>query len=78
MDSSTLLADPEAIRLEQIIQHPSSLTLAVRTTSAQAECSRCHRPSTRLHSYYTRSVADPPLDMASWFSFTYAPAASAA
>ena len=32
----------------------------VRTTPAQAECPRCHRPSARIHSYYTRSVADLP------------------
>jgi transposase len=55
-----LLADPEAIRLEQIIQHPSSLTLVVRATRAQAECPRCHHPSSRLHSYYTRHIADLP------------------
>jgi transposase len=55
-----LLADPTSIRLEKIIQHPSSLTLVVRATRAQAEWPRCHRPSTRLHSYYTRMVADLP------------------
>lgn len=60
MQPQHLLADPEAIRLVKIIQHPSSLTLVVRTTRAQAECPRCHRPSTRVHSYYTRSVADLP------------------
>src|ERR1700749_2020875 len=60
MDSSTLLADPKAIRLEKIIQHPSSLTLVVRATQPQAECPRCHRPSSRVHSYYTRTVACPP------------------
>lgn len=60
MDSSTLLADPTAIRLEKIVQHASSLTLVVKATQAQAECPRCHRPSTRVHSYYTRHVADLP------------------
>lgn len=60
MDSSTLLADPAAIRLEKIIQHQSSLTLVVRATQPEAECPRCHRPSPRVHSYYTRSVADLP------------------
>src|SRR5215212_3524503 len=60
MDASTLLADPTAIRLEKIIQHDSSLTLVVRASRAQAECPRCHRPSTRVHSYYIRSVADLP------------------
>jgi transposase len=60
MDPSTLLADPAAIRLEKIIQHPGSLTLVVRATQPQAACPRCHRPSTRVHSYYTRAVADLP------------------
>src|SRR5215218_2975770 len=60
MLTSTLLADPQAILLEKIIQHPCSLTLVVRTTRAKAECPRCHRPSSRVHSYYTRKVADLP------------------
>lgn len=60
MDASTLLADPTAIRLEKIIQHHSSLTLVVTATQPRPECPRCHRPSTRVHSYYTRRVADLP------------------
>ncbi len=60
MDPATLLADPTAIRLEKIISGISSLTLVVRTTRAEAECPRCHHPSTRVHSSYTRTVADLP------------------
>lgn len=60
MDASTLLADPTAIRLEKIIPSHSSLTPVVRATPAQAECPRCHRPTTRVHSYYSRQVADLP------------------
>ena len=60
MDPSTLLADPTAVRLEKIIQHDSSLTLVVRAAQPQAQCPRCHRPSSRTHSYYTRKVADLP------------------
>jgi transposase len=60
MQLSTLLADPSAIHLEQIIQHPSSLTLVVKATRTEVDCPRCHRPSTRVHSYYIRKVADPP------------------
>src|ERR1700753_3214210 len=60
MQPQHLLADPEAIRLEQIVPSHSSLTLVVRATRRQAECPRCHRLSTRLHSYYTRHVADLP------------------
>ena len=32
----------------------------MRATRVQAECPRCHRPPSRLHSYYTRTVADLP------------------
>src|SRR5215207_6925799 len=60
MDASTLLADPTSIRLEKIIQHPSSLTIVVAATQPRPECPRCHRPSARVHSYYTRTVADLP------------------
>jgi transposase len=60
MHISNLLADPEAIHLEKIIQHPGSLTLVVKATRAEVECPRCHRPSTRVHSYYVRKVADLP------------------
>src|SRR5215208_7074106 len=60
MPTSTLLADPTPIRLEKIIQHPSSLTLVVQATRPRPECPRCHHPSTRVHSYYTRRVADLP------------------
>jgi transposase len=60
MQPQHLLADPTSIRLEKIIQHDSSLTLVVRATRTQAECPRCHRPSARVHSSYSRSVADLP------------------
>src|SRR5215210_3485295 len=60
MDASTLLPDPQAIRPVKIIPSHSSLTLVVKATRTQAECPRCHRPSTRVHSYYTRKVADLP------------------
>jgi transposase len=60
MHISNLLADPDAIHLGKIIQHHSSLTLVVKATRTEDECPRCHRPSARVHSYYTRSVADLP------------------
>jgi transposase len=60
MDAATLLADPTVIRLDKIVSDISSLTLVIKTTRAQAECPRCHHLSTRVHSYYTRAVADLP------------------
>jgi transposase len=55
-----LLTDPTSVRLEKIIQHDCSLTLVIRAKRAQVECPRCHHASTRVHSYYTRSVTDLP------------------
>src|SRR5215210_1681552 len=60
MDASTLLPDPQALRPVKIVPSHSSLTFVVKATRTQAECPRCHRPSTRVHSYYTRKVADLP------------------
>src|SRR5215213_3888395 len=60
MDASTLLPDPQALRPVKIIPGHSSLTLVVKAARPQAECPRCHSPSTRVHSYYTRKVADLP------------------
>ena len=60
MEITTLLADPSAIHIEKIIQHHSSLTLVVKAIRTEVECPRCHRPSMRVHSYYTRTVADLP------------------
>jgi transposase len=60
MEISTLLADPTAIRLEKIVPDRSSLTLVGKATRAQVACPRCCRLSARVHSYYTRKVADLP------------------
>src|SRR3954454_22069521 len=60
MDASKFIPDPEFIRPVKIIPGPSSLTFVVKAARAQNECPRCHRPSTRVHSYYTRKVADLP------------------
>jgi transposase len=60
MDASTLLPDPQAPRPVKFIPGHSSLTLVVKATRTQAGCPRCHRPSARVHSYYTRTVADLP------------------
>src|SRR5215204_7329150 len=60
MDASTLLPDPEALRPVKIIPSRSSLTLVVKAARTQAGCPRCRHPSTRVHSYHTRKVADLP------------------
>jgi transposase len=60
MQPQHLLADPTSIRLEKLIPDCSSLTLVVKATRPAVECPWCRRPSTRVHSHYTRKVADLP------------------
>ena len=60
MDTAALLADPEAIRLDSIRPSPGAITLVVKTDAPMGECPCCHRRSSRLHSRYTRTVADLP------------------
>jgi transposase len=60
MDISTLLADPVALRLEYIQPAPKLITLVVKAVQPSAECPRCRYASTRIHSRYTRTVADLP------------------
>ncbi len=60
MDATTLLADPEAIRLEYFVSEPHSVTLVVRAAQRYPCCPQCGQVSTSLHSHYTRHVADLP------------------
>ena len=60
MNIATLLADPKAIRLDCIRPSLSAITLMIRTTASQANCPRCQRRSSRIHSRYLRHVADLP------------------
>ena len=58
--TAVLLADPSAIRLNCIRPALSTIKLAVTTTASQAECPRCHRTSSRIHSHHIRRMADLP------------------
>jgi transposase len=60
MNSATLLADPAATKLEHICPSANSITLVVRSVLQCASCPRCNQTSSRLHSRYTRLVADLP------------------
>ena len=60
MDATTLLADPEAIRLECFVSQPHSVTLVVRAAQSHPCCPKCGQVSTSLHSHYMRRVADLP------------------
>jgi transposase len=58
--SATLLADPAAIRLARLFSEVNSLALVVVTTRRRASCPRCGVSSARVHSRYSRTVADLP------------------
>src|SRR5919201_1936460 len=60
MDISTLLADPVALRLEYVKSAPQVITLVVKAVQPSAACPRCQCASARVHSRYTRTVADLP------------------
>ena len=60
MSVTTLLADPEAIRLNCIQPSSNTITLVVKTKGTQAMCPHCQRISLRTHSRYIRRVADLP------------------
>jgi len=60
MNTTTLLADPDAIRLECFVSEPHSITLVVRAAQPHPCCPQCGQVSTSLHSHYTRRVADLP------------------
>jgi transposase len=58
MNVATLLADPTAISLDYLRPSFNSITLVVRASSRFASCPCRRQPSTRIHSRYTRTVAD--------------------
>ncbi len=60
MGITTLLADPNALCLEQINPAPSQITLVIRVVQLSSQCPLCQQPSTRVHSRYVRRVADLP------------------
>jgi transposase len=60
MEVSTLLADPAAIHLTHIVSADKSLTLVVSARRPSADCPHCGCSSARVHSRYTRRVADLP------------------
>lgn len=55
-----LLALPAYLRLEQIEMTPATLILSLRVETTDAACPLCQQRSHRIHSYYTRTLADLP------------------
>jgi len=60
MAKPTLLPDPTCLHLKLLDASEATITAVVMTTSEEAECPLCHWRSARIHSRYTRTVADLP------------------
>jgi transposase len=59
---SCLFADPASTECYAIVVDEATpkITLQVTTTAVTATCPKCHAPSCRIHSHYTRTLADLP------------------
>ncbi len=60
MAKPTLLPDPTCLHLQLLDASEAAITAVVTTTAEEAACPLCHRCSVRIHSRYTRAVADLP------------------
>src|SRR5579862_6881190 len=47
--------------VDRIWREGTMLHVALRATRRAARCPLCHHPSTRIHSYHMRTLADLPL-----------------
>jgi len=55
-----LLGLPGHLCLEQIEISSQTLTLSLAVGTSEAVCPPCQHPSHRIHSHYTRTLADLP------------------
>jgi transposase len=60
MAEQALLPDPTSLHLVHIETERNVITLVVRTTASEAKCSLCEKSSMKVHSRYTRLLADLP------------------
>ena len=60
MQATPHLPDPRTLLCAQVAIVPELIEIRVRCTSASAACPICDRPSGRIHSRYTRVLADLP------------------
>lgn len=60
MHASTILANPEVIRLEGFISESNIITVVVHSRQKQPCCPSCNEPSKSFHSHYRRTVAHLP------------------
>lgn len=54
------LPQPASLRCHQIVIDGDAVTIVVETMTPAAACPICGRPSSRIHSRYTRSLSDLP------------------
>src|SRR5215472_18301610 len=60
MNITLLFAYQKALTVERIVPSNTLIVLIAKTRQPTARCPRCHYPSRRVHSHYTRTVADLP------------------
>lgn len=60
MAGVTLIPDPTQIELVRLSATANEITVVVRTHTTSSRCPVCGAPTTRVHSRYTRQVADLP------------------
>ena len=60
MTEQTLLPDPTSLHLLHIETEGDVITIVVRTTASEAKCALCKSTSAKVHSRYTRLLADLP------------------
>ena len=60
MRTATLVPDPAVVTLEEIVADDAGVTLVLRARRPTACCPLCDQPATRIHSWYTRQLADVP------------------
>lgn len=60
MEVKPVLALPDGLELVAFERMDDVLTITIVSTQESPWCPRCHAPATRVHSRYTRQVADLP------------------
>jgi len=60
MRIASLVPDPAVVTLEEIVATDAAVTLVLRARRPTTCCPVCEHPATRVHSWYTRRLADVP------------------
>ena len=58
--SRSLSPCPAEVEVERLIAQADHITLVVHAVRAEVACPGCAQPSSRIHSYYERRLADLP------------------